>query len=270
MCKEYDFFRDRLKHVFGNTTSVFVLLSGGLDSCLLLQEAHSILGDNVQAITFTSPLQNQGGVDYAISFAKRYFVKHRLIDYKPLADENISTNSMQRCYFCKRKMFSFTKKIANEEKKCPLFLDGSHIDDDPSLRPGMKASKEFGIISPWRELGIDKANIRDMAKKTGLDIWDKPSDSCLATRFPFGYKLTIDELKRLQVAEDALRELGITDFRLKPADSPPKLFCSHRDHMKIMNIGIDRVWNILRDKTGWQIKDGIIDTLESKSRIGQS
>lgn len=255
MCKEYHFFKAKLKNILNPYAFAWVFLSGGLDSCLLLREIHSILGDRVQAIIFSSVLQTKSSLADARVWAEDHGVKHVIIDYQPLIEEGISYNSLQRCYLCKRRMFSMARKIAWKQGKKTLMLDGSHLGDDPALRPGMKANREFGIISPWRELGFGKAQIRDMARDLGLFICNRPSDSCLATRFPWGYKLTIEDLDRLEAAEEALRAQGFICFRLRPADSPPSLLLSEQDQKRALCLGVEKVWDIIRDKTGWDIKD---------------
>lgn len=241
----------RLKKFIEPYTFALVCLSGGLDSCLLLKEVQDIMSDQVNAITFSSPLQTQRSIKDAKICANELGIKHLIIDYKPLEEEGIRANNTERCYLCKTKMFSIAYGLESYKGQDIVMLDGTHIGDDPVSRPGMRACKEFGILSPWRELGYGKEEIRNLAKDEGLYLWDRPSDSCLATRFPWNYRLTVAELNKLERAEEALRGFGLKDFRLRPADSPPRLILSMKDYMIFQNLDFERVRDVIREKTGW-------------------
>lgn len=241
----------QLKRFLEPYAFALVCLSGGLDSCLLLKELHGIMGERVDAITFTSPLQSRRNIRDAKICADKLGIPHSIIDYRPLAEENIRTNKKNRCYLCKTRMFSIAYGLASDRGQDIVILDGTHMGDDPLSRPGMRACKEFGIRSPWKELGYGKKEIRDLAKDEGLYLWDRPSDSCLATRFPMDYMLTVAELGKLEMAEGVLRESGLKDFRLRPADSPPKLLLSERDYMIVRTLGFEKIWDLIRINTGW-------------------
>ncbi len=257
--KKMTYTKNRLKKVLEPYTSALVCVSGGLDSCLLLQEVQAIMGERVNAITFKSPLQTQRSIEDAKICADKQGVKHLIIEYKPLTEEGIFTNSERRCYLCKTLMFSIAYALTLKHGQGVILLDGTHLGDDPLLRPGMRANIEFGIRSPWKELGLGKAEIRHLARKRGLSNWDRPSDSCLATRFPLGYKLTVEELGKLEAAEDALRELGLKGFRFRPADSPPRLLLSEEDHSKALTMGFDKIRGIIREKTGWRCENCFVE-----------
>jgi uncharacterized protein (TIGR00268 family) len=245
----------QLKKILKPYTSILVCLSGGLDSCLLLKEVHAIMNERVEAITFTSPLQTQRSIKDAKKCAKNLGVKHITVDYSPLIEKSIRINSKDRCYKCKTKMFSIAYGLASNKGKSLIILDGTHIGDDPLLRPGMKACKEFGICAPWRELGFGKDDIKRLAKDEGLYLWDRPTDSCLATRFPWDYNLTVSELRKLERVEEALREVGLKDFRFRPVDSPPRLVLSKHDYKIAQTIGFERIWDVIRERTGRRQKN---------------
>jgi uncharacterized protein len=244
----------QLKKILEPYISALVCLSGGLDSCLLLKEVHDIMGERVNAITFTSPLQTQRSIKDAKICADKLGITHSIIDYKPLAEESIRTNSIERCYLCKTRMFSIAYGLASDKGQDIAILDGTHIGDDPLTRPGMRAGKKYGILSPWKELGYGKEEIRELAKDEGIYLWDRPSDSCLATRFQWDYRLTVAELSKLERAEEALRGFGLKDFRLRPADSPPRLLLSRQDYMTVQTMGFEMIRDVIREKTGWDTK----------------
>ncbi|MGA1839494.1 MAG: 7-cyano-7-deazaguanine synthase [bacterium] len=245
----------RLKKFLEPYTSALVCLSGGLDSCLLLKEVHDIMGERVDAITFTSPLQTRKNIKDAEIFADKLRITHSIIDYNPLTEEIIRTNNRERCYLCKTRMFSIAYGLVSGKRKSMVILDGTHTGDDPLSRPGMRAGKEFGIRSPWRELGYGKEDIRNLARDEGLYLWDRSSDSCLATRFPWNYTLTVEELSKLEMAEKVLRGFGLKDFRLRPADSPPGLILSEEDYTIVQALGLEKICNSIRADTGWNLEN---------------
>ena len=247
--------KNKLKMLLKKCDFAFVCLSGGLDSCLLLHEVHSILGERVHAITFVSPLQRQRNVKNARDWAAKIGVKHIMVDYYPLSLEDIIYNRPERCYMCKTQMFSIAYGLVTKQGQGGILLEGTHQGDDPLLRPGMKANKEFGVCSPWRKLGLGKADIKKLAREKGLSFWSRPTDSCLATRFPVNYKLKIDELKKLEEAEDALAALGFIDFRFRPADFTPRLLLSEKDLRMAKKMGVGKVLSAIRERSGWAMEN---------------
>lgn len=255
MCKDYHLIREKIKDFFRCTSSAFALFSGGLDSMLLVQVIHEILGDGLTTITFTSPLQKSRYIDFVKDFNKSNGINHLIIDYRPLSEEGISANSMERCYYCKRLMFSITRRLVESGGGKAIIVDGSHVDDDPALRPGMRANIEFGIVSPWRAMGLNKKDIRGVARDAGLVHWNVPRDSCLATRFPFGYALKYEDLIMVELVEETLMDLGFKSFRLRPSDSPPVLCLSNEDFKNALNFGKERLWDMISFKTGLKMDD---------------
>lgn len=269
LCKEYHFLFKlynsmpyiikKLKEFLEPYSFALICLSGGLDSCLLLKEVNTIMGEKVQAITFKSPLQTQRSINDAKICADLLRIVHLVVDYEPLTDEGIKTNNKYRCLLCKTKMFSIAYGLISHRQKKSVILDGTHLGDDPESRPGMRANKAFGIQSPWKVLGLGKDELRSLARKRGLPIWERPSDSCLGTRFPLGYRLTVKILGQLDSAEEALRDLGLEDFRLRPADSPPRLLLSNEDHHRALEVGFDKIRDAIEEKTGWDLADFCLD-----------
>lgn len=195
MLKEKEFlfgFEQLLNH----TKGVLVCLTGGVDSVLVLTATARILKENLLAITFISPLQTRKSLKQARDITQMLQIPHIICNYRPLSFSSIRFNRHERCYVCKSRMFSLALKIANEKGLTDIF-DGTHTEDKEERRPGMRALKEFNIKSPLKDLGLSKANIRFLAKGMGLINWNLPSESCLATKFPTGSKLSASELKRI-------------------------------------------------------------------------
>jgi len=209
----------RLERWFRQFSKVLIMFSGGVDSSTLLTIAIRVLGrDNVIALTIKSPLQLPWDLDDAISIANDLGVKHLIIDGSfILSSEDFVSNSELRCYYCKKLMFSKVLGIA-DELGVDVVVDGTNYDDvQLDFRPGFKAVKELEprVRSPYVELGISKECIRTIAKSLGLRIHDKPPNSCLATRIPYGVRITIERLQKVRDGELILKELGFRVVRLR-------------------------------------------------------
>lgn len=197
--------------------SVLIAFSGGVDSSFLLKVAYDVLGNNVLAITAKSETYPAAELKEAKYLAKLIGVKHRILQTKELQDKNFYQNPANRCYFCKKELFSKLKRIANaaQKEKINYVLDAANFDDLKDYRPGRTAAKELGIRSPLAEAGITKQEIRLFSKKIGLPTWDKPAQACLASRIPYGNKITEKELTKVDKAENFLRQLGLRELRVR-------------------------------------------------------
>lgn len=197
--------------------SVIVAFSGGVDSTFLLKVAHDVLGSNVLAITAKSETYPASELKDAKYLAKLIGAKHKIIETKELENENFSKNPANRCYFCKKELFSKLKGIAAiaKREKINYVLDASNFDDLKDYRPGRMAAKELGVRSPLAEAKITKQEIRLFSKKLGLPTWAKPAQACLASRIPYGNKITEEELTKIDKAENFLRQLGLKELRVR-------------------------------------------------------
>ncbi len=187
--------------------------SGGVDSAYLLACARE-MGAEVKAYFVKSEFQTKAEVAAAIKTAADLDAELSIIEVSFLPDSLVADNLATRCYQCKRLIFSEIIPAAKEDG-FTVVADGSNASDDPALRPGMKALEELGVYSPLRLAGIKKEEVRISAKEAGLDCWDLPSNSCLATRIKTGEKITEDKLFRIEKAEAVLNSLGLSDLRAK-------------------------------------------------------
>lgn len=210
-----------LKAFFEENPVVAVAFSGGTDSAYLLYQAVKY-AKSVTAYCVKSVFQPESERDDVRRLADELGVKFRIVLLNVLEDKNVAKNTAERCYYCKKNIFQRIKEWAWTDGYT-LILDGSNADDDPAQRPGMKALEELGVRSPLREAGLTKADVRRLSKEAGLFTWDKPSNSCAATRVPTGVKLTADMLKKIKDGEEKLQELGFSDLRLRWRDGAAKI-----------------------------------------------
>lgn len=228
---------DRLKEAIALKGRVLVLLSGGLDSTLLARIAHDVLVDDAAALTFDSPIIPEGDLAEAESMAGLIGIRHVVVRMDELADPGFAMNPPDRCYKC-RKLRDARGTAWAREKGFDAVADGLNASDLGDYRPGMRAAREDGIWQPFAELGITKEEIRAMAKGLGLPVWDKPNTVCLCSRFPYGFAITQDLLRRVEAAEAFLKGFGFKQVRVR---------CFPSD---LAVIEVDDPDTVLRCKTG--------------------
>ncbi|MCS5699043.1 ATP-dependent sacrificial sulfur transferase LarE [Cyanobium sp. FGCU-52] len=204
----------RLRERLDGFERVVVAYSGGVDSALVAALAVERLGERAEAITGVSPALAPHLREEARAQAAWLGVRHREIATAELADPAYATNPDDRCYACKRELHTLLAPIAAAAGQARV-LDGVNRDDLGDHRPGIRAAREHGVISPLAEAGIDKEGVRRLSRALGLPWWDKPAQPCLASRFPYGEPITAGRLRRVADAEDWLRQRGFRELRVR-------------------------------------------------------
>lgn len=211
----------KLEDFFINNPKVAIAFSGGVDSAYLLYAAKNY-GAEVKAYYVASEFQPEFEKKDALRLTEELGADMQILPLQVLCDPNVRANLADRCYYCKKQIFSAIVKAAAEDG-FTLILDGSNASDDAGDRPGMRVLKEMSVCSPLCECGLTKAQIRELSKEAGLFTWDKPAYACLATRIPTGEEITEEKLQVTEIAEDYLFSLGLTDFRVRSQNSHARL-----------------------------------------------
>lgn len=194
-----------------------IALSGGVDSALLAQAAYQALGEQAIAMTADSPSMPRRELAEARRLAQQIGIRHVVFQSHELEDPRYAANPVDRCYFCKVETFAEIEQQARVLGYSTICY-GENLDDRDDHRPGAQAATEFGVRSPLKEAGLDKAEIRQLAQRFGLPVWDKPAAACLSSRFPYGTAITVEKLRQVEEAEDTLWELGFQQYRVRYHD----------------------------------------------------
>ena len=209
---------EHLLQIVEGLGSCVLALSGGIDSSFLLAVASPLLGERCLALTGDSaavPAWDRADAAVAAGEAERHGAHWRMVPTKELDDPRYAHNPRSRCYFCKLEVYGAAAAIATAEGYAWV-VDGTNASDtERHDRPGMTAASELHVRSPLAEAGITKDQLRGLARSLGISGWDRPASACLASRIPFGERITADRLRRVEAAELALRALGFRQVRVR-------------------------------------------------------
>jgi len=194
--------------------SLVVAYSGGVDSAFLGWAATRALGPNALCVTAQSPSYPERHRTMALAVARQFGLRHEIIATGELDRPGYRANAPDRCYHCKHELYTQLTALARD-RGFAVVADGSNADDRSDYRPGRRAAREFGVISPLDEAGLTKDDIRALSHAAGLPTWDEPASACLSSRIPYYSEVTDEKLRAIEQAEDALRALGFRVLRVR-------------------------------------------------------
>lgn len=213
---------EQIKNLFVEMERALIAYSGGIDSTMVAKIAYDVLGDRALAVTAVSPSLLPEELEDAKIQAATIGISHQIVHTHEMSNPNYTSNPVNRCYFCKSELHDTLKPLALK-LGYPYVVDGVNADDLHDYRPGIQAAKERGARSPLAEVGVSKAEVRQLSQQLGLSWWDKPAQPCLSSRFPYGEEITVAKLQRVGRAEIYLRKLGLKNLRVRSQEDTARI-----------------------------------------------
>lgn len=239
----------KLREVISGYPRVLVAFSGGSDSALLYKFSADTLGlSNVIGITSRSESLPQRENVEVREFVRAYNLRHYWIRTREILNPNYAENPLNRCYYCKSELYTSLGELASHWN-IRILLNGTNTDDLGDWRPGLEAAREYQVQSPLAQAGFSKADVREVSKALGLPTWDKPAAPCLSSRFAYGESITVEELARIDEAENAMKDLGFRIVRVR----------SLKDRIRV-EVGADEVKRFFQEP---QLQEKALKALES-------
>lgn len=243
--------RDRLDGRIRAAGRMIVAYSGGIDSAWLAFAAHRLLGDGMLAVIADSPSLPRSHYRDAIAFAHEQGIPLRTVATEELEHEAYAANDANRCFHCKDELFTVLEK-ERERLGFDTVAYGLNLDDKKDFRPGQRAAVEHRIAAPLADAGLTKADVRAMAKDAGLSIWDKPASACLSSRIEYGRRVTPENLRMVEEAEEALYELGLRRFRVRHHGAVARVEIAEEELPSALELGQMRCISAAVRKAGFK------------------
>ena len=226
-----------LKDNFCDMTSVIIAYSGGVDSAFMATVANDVLGVKALAITAKSPSLAKSELRDAVLLGEKLGLNHRVIETEEVQRRDYRANTSNRCFYCKDELYDRLANIARTEN-FSWIANGTNTDDLKDFRPGLNAAKKYSVRSPLVEVGLSKSEIRLLSKEMNLSVWDKPAQACLSSRVPYGTTVTVGALESISAAEEHLRNLGISQIRVRHHGNMARIEIEPKDFHILVDEGV--------------------------------
>lgn len=243
--------QQRLEDCIRRAGRMIVAYSGGIDSAYLAFSAHRVLGDGMLAVIADSPSLARSHYRDALAFAAEYGIPLKTIETTELEREAYAVNDANRCFHCKDELFAVLETV-RAGQGFDTVAYGLNLDDKKDFRPGQRAAVEHRVAAPLAEAGLNKADVRSLAKQSGLAIWDKPASACLSSRIEYGRRVTPENLRMVEEAEDALHELGLKRFRVRHHGAVARIEIAEEELSGALEVGLMRQISKAVRKAGFQ------------------
>jgi len=204
----------RLRQFLAESGRLLIAYSGGADSAFLAWVAHQVLGDSMLAVVADSPSLARTHLEDALAFAREYQIPVQVLETRELENPDYARNDGMRCFHCKDELFTVLEQYRSAHGFDAIAY-GVNLDDQGDFRPGQEAARQHHVAAPLLEAGLTKSEIRELARQAGLRVWDKPASACLSSRVEYGRSVTPEVLSVIEQGEDAIRELGFRQFRVR-------------------------------------------------------
>ena len=239
--------QQRLFELLANMGDVLVAYSGGTDSAYLAWAANRVLGPKALAVTADSASIPESHKRDAVAFATEYGIRHRMVETGEFENPEYTRNDSNRCFHCKDELFNRMNEIG-EELGVATIAYGVNVDDTSDFRPGHRAARKHSVRAPLLEAELAKSEIRELSRLAGLPTWDRPAAACLSSRIPYGTKVTPENIRQVELAEEALARLGFRVFRVRHHDTLARIEIGRDELAKALNIGAaDTLVEIFRE-----------------------